>query len=131
MRCRWGLLSRSEQSSHSRHKNGARRARKRAAKVTGPVSVEVYMAILASGPCVYCGAPAAHVDHVRPLARGGWEHPDNLVPACQSCNLSKHAALLTEWRPDRVSHGATHSVKVSAELDRLTTELAELAEVAS
>jgi len=118
-------------AAQRRATDNTRRARKRAAEVTGPVSVEVYMAILASGPCVYCGAPAAHVDHVRPLARGGWEHPDNLVPACQSCNLSKHAALLTEWRPDRVSHGATHSVKVSAELDRLTTELAELAEVAS
>ncbi len=130
MVCRWGLLPASERSSRSRRYSGTRRARKRAAEVIGPVPAEVYAAIAVSGPCVYCGAPTAHVDHVRPLARDGWEHPDNLVPACAWCNGSKGSRMLTEWRPDRVAHGVMHSGKVAAELARLTAEVAELGELA-
>jgi hypothetical protein len=94
------------------------------------VSAEVYAAVRAEGPCVYCGAPVEHVDHVRPLARGGWEHRDNLVPACAWCNGSKGDRLLTEWRPDRVEHGALASPLVAAELARLLdVEAVDLAAV--
>jgi len=101
----------------------ARRSRKRAAAVDGPVSAATYAAILSSGPCVYCGDFAEQVDHVRPLARGGREHPANLVPACARCNRSKRARLLTEWQPGRVAHGVEHSSKVAAESARLTNTL--------
>lgn len=39
--------------------------------------------------CVYCGEPATDIDHVWPRSRGGDDHPNNLVPACQSCNTRK------------------------------------------
>ena len=52
---------------------------------------------------------------MRPLARGGWEHESNLVPACMSCNCSKNVSLLTAWRPDRVAYGVAHSLKVASE----------------
>ena len=116
--------------ARARAYQNTRRSRKRASEVAGPVSAEVYAAIASSGPCVYCGAAAAHVDHVRPLARGGWEHPDNLVAACAPCNQSKGSRLLAEWRPERVAYGVAHSPKVAAEMARLTAELAELAELA-
>jgi len=131
MACWTDSLPRPVHSARVRASNNTRRARKRAAEVAGPVPAEVYAAIAASGNCVYCGADSAHVDHIRPLSRGGWEHESNLVPACAHCNLSKSFALLTEWRPDRVAYGVAHSVKVAAELARLTAEAVELAEVAS
>jgi hypothetical protein len=53
--------------------------------------------------CVYCGNPADAADHVWPRTRGGWDVLENLVPACTSCNGSKHNKLLTEWRGDRVA----------------------------
>ena len=100
----------------------ARRARKNAARIAGPVPARVYLAIRASGPCVYCGQAAETVDHVRPLARGGAEHESNLVPACAPCNFSKGGQLLTRWRhADRVAHGVEHSPKVAAEYARLTS----------
>jgi hypothetical protein len=100
----------------------ARRARKYGAEVVGPVPPEVYAAIRASGPCVYCGEAATAVDHIRPFARGGWEHEDNLVPTCDFCNQSKGPRLLTEWsRTERVAYGVAHSSKVAAEYERLTT----------
>lgn len=83
---------------------------------------EVYAAVRLSGPCVYCSAEAMTVDHVRPLARGGWEHESNLVPACVACNCDKRERLLTEWgRADRVAHGVEQSAKVAAEYARLTS----------
>lgn len=43
--------------------------------------------------CQYCGACAPgvwlHVDHVVPLSAGGGNHDDNLVSACDECNLGK------------------------------------------
>lgn len=56
-----------------------------------------------NGKCAYCGADAQHVDHVVPLARGGSNSIGNLLPACKSCNLSKHASLLIEWRRRRAA----------------------------
>lgn len=50
--------------------------------------------------CVYCGDRLAplHCDHVIPLSRGGASQPDNLVTACQDCNLDKGARTPEEWR---------------------------------
>lgn len=52
-----------------------------------------------SGCCAYCGEPAElTIDHVVPLSRGGTHSVGNLVGACRSCNCSKNASLLIEWR---------------------------------
>lgn len=49
--------------------------------------------------CVYCGAhpPSVllHADHVVAVAAGGENDIDNLVTACQPCNLGKGARDLT------------------------------------
>lgn len=42
--------------------------------------------------CWMCDGPFEHVDHVKPLARGGWDALMNLRPACRRCNSSKNAA---------------------------------------
>lgn len=47
--------------------------------------------------CVYCGAPAEHLDHVVPLSKGGADAAHNLLPACPPCNLSKSDKSLAEW----------------------------------
>jgi len=48
--------------------------------------------------CQYCGAhpPQAilHIDHIKPIAEGGDNCPDNLVTACDNCNLGKGAVPL-------------------------------------
>jgi HNH endonuclease len=47
--------------------------------------------------CQYCGATAQqaklHVDHKIPRARGGADDPDNLITACDDCNLGKWTTL--------------------------------------
>lgn len=48
--------------------------------------------------CVYCGATPTqsilHADHVIPVADGGPTTADNLVTACQDCNLGKSSVSL-------------------------------------
>ena len=44
--------------------------------------------------CWMCGAEldgGMHIDHVKPLSKGGWHCLSNLRPACGPCNLSKGA----------------------------------------
>lgn len=45
--------------------------------------------------CRYCGrsSPAVvlHVEHVRPVVRGGTDEPGNLVTSCADCNAGKGA----------------------------------------
>lgn len=48
--------------------------------------------------CIYCNAPAKHIDHVIPISRGGRHSIGNLAPACAPCNMSKGAKLVSEWR---------------------------------
>lgn len=62
-------------------------------------------ALLASyhGLCVYCGGPARSRDHIVPLARGGSNWIENIVPACLSCNRDKHARPLLAWLVKRAA----------------------------
>ncbi len=48
--------------------------------------------------CAYgCGRQAKAIDHVWPVSRGGQSRPDNLVPACTTCNSRKKAADPSPW----------------------------------
>lgn len=43
----------------------------------------------ASNKCVYCGGFADTIDHVIPVCDDGPNTPDNTVPCCMACNMSK------------------------------------------
>jgi len=49
--------------------------------------------------CAYCGQKTKRLtmDHIIPLARGGKHEPDNIAPACFTCNSRKHAAHPVEF----------------------------------
>jgi|HubBroStandDraft_4_1064222.scaffolds.fasta_scaffold31514_2 5-methylcytosine-specific restriction endonuclease McrA len=49
------------------------------------------------GRCAYCGDPACSFDHVIPIAKGGEDRIENLLPACRPCNSSKKDKTLDEW----------------------------------
>lgn len=53
------------------------------------------------GRCYYCDCKVGksyHVDHVIPLTRGGSNGPENIVIACQFCNISKKDKMPHEWK---------------------------------
>ena len=50
--------------------------------------------------CQYCGIRGSNLecDHVLPVSRGGGHDDENLVTACFTCNRSKRAKTVSEWR---------------------------------
>jgi hypothetical protein len=124
--CWWQQLPETVRAAVQRARGNARRARKLAAEVAGPLSQAEYILIRNESACVYCGQVATEIDHIRPLTRGGWEHSENLVPACRSCNASKGSKLLTEWDPRRVFRAVTKSTKVALEYQRQLSGSADI-----
>lgn len=54
------------------------------------------------GKCAYCGCTPRRnqrltKDHLRPLSEGGTTVPENIVPACKSCNSSKGVEDFKVW----------------------------------
>jgi 5-methylcytosine-specific restriction endonuclease McrA len=45
--------------------------------------------------CHYCPAPATTRDHIVPLAWGGPNAADNIVPSCEPCNQHKGSSRTT------------------------------------
>jgi len=41
---------------------------------------------------------AMHIDHIIPISKGGKTELSNLVLACESCNESKKAKTLKDWK---------------------------------
>lgn len=87
--------------------SAARRARVRG--LNGRHTTAEWDALLASyhGRCVYCWDPAEHRDHAVPLARGGDNDIENIVPACAWCNRSKHDKPFLVWIASDVSRSGT------------------------
>jgi 5-methylcytosine-specific restriction endonuclease McrA len=76
-----------------------RQARKRAATIQDFNADDLALRMsVYGGLCAYCHVAAwDHVDHVKPLARGGSHCLSNLRPACERCNLSKGARAHNTW----------------------------------
>lgn len=52
------------------------------------------------GDCYLCRATTAgefHIDHIVPIARGGWHSASNLGFLCKACNLDKGARNLADY----------------------------------
>jgi hypothetical protein len=77
--------------------------------------------------CRYCGrsgnAPGVvlHVDHVVPLAAGGTSTEDNLLTACEECNLGKSTMALLQ--SERGVRGSRTAVLESSSLADQHTQL--------
>ena len=78
----------------------AKRRKGRLARVDNDLTASQWADLLdAWGGCAYCGAegPALQRDCVMPISRGGRYTVENVVPACASCNASKHNSEVTGW----------------------------------
>lgn len=79
----------------------ADRRRREFARPAIPAAIKAAVRDRDGNCCVYCGSTDGpfHFDHVMPFSRGGDHSVENLAIACASCNMSKGAYTLDEWRP--------------------------------
>jgi 5-methylcytosine-specific restriction endonuclease McrA len=78
----------------------AKRRQGRLARVDNDLTASQWADLLAAwGGCAYCQeqSPALQRDCVMPISRGGRYTLENVVPACPSCNASKHNNEVTGW----------------------------------
>ncbi|WP_454050194.1 HNH endonuclease [Cellulomonas sp. Marseille-Q8402] len=78
----------------------ARRRRRRVALADNDLTPQEWDALVAAwAGCAYCRAEAVPLqrDCVLPISRGGRYTLANVVPACASCNASKHNDEVTGW----------------------------------
>lgn len=69
-----------------------------------PAQLSARVAIF-GGRCWMCRGPYEHLDHVKPISKGGAHMLANLRPACASCNSSKKDKWLgPEWTLTLVHH---------------------------
>ena len=59
--------------------------------------------------CIYCLNPIEfgkdHLEHKKPLSRGGTNEKNNLAIACQKCNCKKHNKTEEEFRKEFLTYG--------------------------
>ena len=79
----------------------AKRRRRRVALADNDLTAPEWADLVAAwgGSCAYCGTttPELQRDCVLPISRGGRYTLGNVVPACASCNASKHNDEVTGW----------------------------------
>lgn len=63
--------------------------------------------------CAYCGeSENLSQDHFLPLTKGGEYTINNIIPACFSCNSSKHNKLFAEWYPQHKCYMKQRELKI-------------------
>lgn len=64
--------------------------------------------------CAYCGAKPDILtqEHFIPLSKGGGYTPDNIIPACFSCNSSKHNKNFFDWYPQQEFYSKEREQKI-------------------
>lgn len=73
--------------------------RRRRRRYTIPGSVWATILGTFGHRCAYCGVSGVPLEreHRVPIARGGSQSPDNIVPACRPCNSRKGASDPAGW----------------------------------
>lgn len=93
--------------------------------------------------CQYCGAHPPnvilHVDHITPVKMGGGNEPENLITACEACNLGKSATPLDRVpqslgakaaeTAEREAQIAGYAAALQAERERIEDDAWSVAEV--
>lgn len=79
------------------------------------------MMIKQEGLCTYCGCSLArgyHIEHKRPISRGGGNEPENVHLTCETCNLRKGRLTHDEFVKKMLDSGKSGNQN-TLQLDRV------------
>jgi len=98
--------------------NQKREAKKRELPRTLTVGQWESIKVVFENKCAYCGKEKPlEQDHFVPLnSRGEYTH-NNIIPACRSCNSSKHDYDFFDWYPKRKSWSRERENKILKHLN--------------
>lgn len=85
---------------YNRHQSQRRRAQQRGSPTHFTLDDIRRFLVDQEGRCAYCLQNFGedwHIEHVRPLSKGGSNGPENIVLACHDCNLNKGDKTPEEW----------------------------------
>ena len=69
--------------------------------------------------CAYCGEKEKlEKDHVIPIAKGGHYTPNNIIPACKSCNASKRNKNMDDWYASHEKYSQENFIKIKEFLNK-------------
>ena len=103
--------------------NQERRARKRTLISTFTASQWNECLEYFNQSCAYCGdTNRLEQEHVIPVTKGGHYTLDNIIPACKSCNSSKHNKLLEEWYFAHEKYSEKRLDKIKNYLNEITSK---------
>jgi len=77
--------------------------------------------------CAYCGEEKElQHEHFIPLSKDGEYTINNILPACQFCNISKHSKSFFEWYPNYKGYNKTRERKILEYLNYIDKESQQL-----
>jgi hypothetical protein len=104
---RWNNENREKVRAYVRNRKAIKRAGDACALVPLVAEHRRKRFALFSNRCAFCGVDAKHPrnhgleklteEHVLALSKGGIHESANIIPACKSCNCSKHNAPIEAW----------------------------------
>lgn len=106
----------------------AKRRQNRLARVDNDLTDAEWQTLLEVwGNCAYCQGDGAALqrDCVQPISRGGRYTLENVVPACASCNASKHNSEVTGWLRRKKLDERTFLLRRATILQELLPEISD------
>jgi 5-methylcytosine-specific restriction endonuclease McrA len=95
---RWRESNQEKVLMTTRRRYALRRSGRKAALVRINQALQAKRFALFGDACAYCGfSEKLTLDHVLALTTGGLDEPDNIAPACRSCNSRKNNRPVEVW----------------------------------
>lgn len=106
--CRVYFINRAQDEIDSDEEPESKRRSRKSTSLRAPLTPQQRRAVYdkTDGICWYCGKQTDailnfHVDHVHPVALGGSNDSENLVPCCRECNTTKRTRTIDAFRAAR------------------------------
>ena len=119
-------MSKHRQNNPEQYRNAVQRYNNRKRKLISTFTIDQWRQCLAhfNHQCAYCGSTESlEQEHVIPVSRGGHYTPDNIIPACRSCNASKNNKIMQDWFTQHENYSVERMANILKYVQKNKTEV--------